>query len=113
MPNKYPILVIDDLLDAFFGAEFFSKLVLKSRYHQIRMREEDIHKTTFCTHEGHYKYLVMPFGLMNAPGTFQSVMKDIFNPFLPLSWYFFVNVLAYSGDWNTHMQHVAAVLVTS
>jgi hypothetical protein len=109
--EKFPIPVIDDLLDELSGAQYFTKIDLHFGYHEIHMKEEDITKTSFRTHEVHYDFLVIPFVLCNSTSTFQILMNHVFHPFLRhCVLFFFDDILFYIKTWTCHLAHADQVL---
>ena len=106
--NKYRLPRIDDLFDQLQGARCFSKIDLWFRYHQGRVKEDDIPKTAFRTRYGHYKFLVMPFGLMNVPAVFMDLMNRVWRPFLDKSVIIFIEDML--KDKTEHEQHLRDVL---
>jgi hypothetical protein len=109
--NMYPIPRIDELLDQLHGALYFSKIDLQSDYHQIRVREENIHKIASMFHYGHYEFLVMPFGMTNALATFHSCMNHLFRKQLQnILLVIFDDLLIYRKTWEEHLGHLEEIL---
>nr|GEY10422.1 putative reverse transcriptase domain-containing protein [Tanacetum cinerariifolium] len=111
--NVYPLPRIDGLFDQLQGARWFLKIDLRSGYHQLKVREEDIHKTAFRTRYGHYEFVVIPFGLTNAPAIFMDLMNRVCRPMLDKSVIVFIDdIIVYSKSKNEHEAHLREVFET-
>ncbi|GJY05762.1 putative reverse transcriptase domain-containing protein [Tanacetum coccineum] len=109
--NRYPLLRIDDLFDQLQGSGVYSKIDLRSGYHQLRVWEEDIPKTAFRTRYGHYEFQVMPFGLTNAPAVFMDLMNRVCKPYLDKFVIVFIDdILIYSKSEEEHAEHLKLIL---
>ncbi|GJV60253.1 putative reverse transcriptase domain-containing protein [Tanacetum coccineum] len=109
--NRYPLPRIDDLFDQLQGSSVYSKIDLRSGYHQLRVREEDIPKTAFRTRYGHYEFQVMPFGLTNAPAVFMDLMNRVCKPYLDKFVIVFIDdILIYSKNKQEHEEHLKIIL---
>ena len=111
--NQYPLPRIDELFDQLQGSRVYSKIDLRSGYHQLRVQESDVPKTAFRTRYGHYEFLVMPFGLTNAPTAFMDLMNKVFHPYLDRFVIIFIDdILVYLGSSEEHSEHLRIVLQT-
>lgn len=111
--NRFPMPVVDEILDELHGTKYFTSLDLRAGYHQVCMKEGEEFKTAFKTHSGHFQFKVMSFGLTNAPATFQCAMNSILTPFLrKFALVFIDDILIYSPAFDLHLQHLQLVLDT-
>ena len=110
--NRFPVPRVEDLFDKLQGSTYFSKIDLKSGYHQIRIVPQDIHKTAFRTTYGLYEYLVMPFGLTNAPATFNRLMERLFRPHRAFTGVFFDDIIIHSKTLEEHKEHLRIIFQT-
>jgi hypothetical protein len=111
--NRYPIPQIDDLLDQIKGEKYFSKIDLKSGYHQVPIEPSDVWKIAYKAKEGLLKWLVMPFGLKNAPTTFMRLLDEILRPFTNSFVVVYLDdILIFSQTWEEHLHHIRQVLQT-
>ncbi|KAL0549287.1 hypothetical protein IC582_013768 [Cucumis melo] len=111
--NRYPLPRIDDLFDQLQGATVFFKIDLRSGYHQLRIKDEDVPKTAFGSRYGHYEFIVMSFGLTNAPAVFMDLMNRVFREFLDTFVIVFIDdILIYSKTEAEHEKHLRMVLQT-
>ena len=109
--NQYPLPRIDEIFDQLHGSRVYSKIDLRSSYHQLRVRENDVSKTAFRTRYGHYEFLVMPFGLTNASTAFMDLMNRVFSPYLDKFVIVFIDdIVVYSSDPEEHAEHLRTVL---
>jgi hypothetical protein len=103
--------LIDEILDELAGSKYFTKMDMRSGYHQVRMKEDDEYKTAFKTHQGHYQFKVMPFGLTDASASFQCITNEVLAPFLrKFVMAFLDDILIYSPTLEDHINHLTLVL---
>ena len=111
MKNKYPLLRIDDLFDQMEGEKVFSKIDLRFGYHQVRIKDEDIHKATFRERYGNYEFVVVPFGLTNTSATFMCLMNSVFRKYLDKFVLFFLHeILIYHKNEEEHEENLRLTL---